>query len=193
MEGASRTCSVGIHTHPGQTEVIKCETALSSPGEAGNWQNMNFTEGWTQNPWVTPSGWGPEWAHIWVLATGCVWGVSGARGAISQCFSISSLPRKRPPVAPRTTAGGEPCPWQGTGIVPCIPTLSTPLHHGDKAFANKETKGHHASRTALRWSSFFNTAGRWLWGPRAQGPGTECLRFQISQSRPERRDAPRWG
>lgn len=75
VEGASRTRSVGdthTHTHPGQTEVMECEAALSSPGEAGNWQNMNFTEGWTQNPRVTPSGWRPGWAPIWVLATGCV-------------------------------------------------------------------------------------------------------------------------
>lgn len=63
----------------------------------------------------------------------------------------------------------------------------------DKAFANKETKGYHAPRTALRWSSFFTTTGRWLWGPRTQGPGTVSLRFQISQSCPERKDAPGGG
>lgn len=37
---------VGVHPHPGQPEAVKCETALSSPGKAGNWQNMNFTEDW---------------------------------------------------------------------------------------------------------------------------------------------------
>lgn len=159
--GCLLTGSVSIHLPcRGRLRLWSVEQITSLQGKAGNWWNTDFTEGWPENPWVTPSGWEPGCPHLG-LGNRSPW----RRGGGEHLTLLLFLSQKPPPVAPRTKVRGAPGPWQQPGIVPCIVMLSTdpttpwvtrPLHRG--------TKGHHCL-----WNGFFHISGRWFWGCRNEG------------------------
>lgn len=88
--GCLLTCSVGIHLPcRGRLRLRSVKQITSLQGKAGNWWNTAFTEGWPENPWVTPSGWEPGCPHLGLGNRSPLGEWGRPQRNISQCFSSS--------------------------------------------------------------------------------------------------------
>lgn len=108
----------------------------SLQGKAGNLGNT-ATEGWPENPWVTPSGWDARCPHLGLGNRSPLGEWGRPQRNISQCFSSSV---KAATCGSKTMVRGAPCPWATACIIPCTVRVSTDPTHtmGDRPCINEQ-------------------------------------------------------